>query len=102
MKLISAVAIQILAIALREASKPCGVNPISPPIEIICNCTGQEVGKPDIDWKGTLILVICTSFEAGVGLTVILGWWVIGWRYADRHNSSRRRGGGVLEIPDAR
>ena len=101
MKLISAVAIQILAIALRETSKTCGINSPAPPIELYCNCTGPEIDQT-FEWRGVLFLAVGTSFATGVGVTLVCGWLLIGRRDADGYNQSRRRGGGVLEIPDAR
>ena len=102
MRFWGAVAVQLLAIALRDQSR---VEPkgnldlcLQRPVELACHCEPAVPPKAETDvdhwWTGIGVL-------AGAGIGGLISgtavWWsVTGRDVPSQHGGGRRRGGGVL------
>ena len=98
MKLWSAIAVQLLAIALREHQRFGEKDTVHEcqPVEVICNCTDIAPSiSADPSWVFGSGLVV----GGAVSLVVVLGYRVFCWGHRNGEVGSatgRRRGGGVL------
>jgi hypothetical protein len=99
MKFLSALAIQVFAIVLRETSKSCGA-PIDT-AEVLCNCT-QDPPQPVVDSSFLLLAVGVSGLISGSLLTGLAIYLNSAGKVRDGHDRGRRRGGGVLEFPSPR
>ena len=99
MKLFSAIAVQLLAILLREGSKRVEEFHC-PAIEFTCNCTSSEQ-PAHIAPSYFLIVITGVSGVLLGGLTVCLVKGISTRKNGDESRHVRRRGGGVLEDPPA-
>ena len=98
MKLWSAIAVQLLAIALREHQRfdKSDVVTDCQPVEVICNCTESvpnQFSEPSV--------IFCAGLGSGLilGIFICVAGWLVGqWRSYGEVAAvpSRRRGGGVL------
>lgn len=99
MRFLQALAIQVLAILLRESSKDRTCYPEYPPVEVYCNCTSDSE-KPS-GYSFYWLLVIGTSgLFVGIFIAGGVTWVVSRSHDRDQHRGSRRRGGGVLAVPE--
>ena len=97
MKLFSALAVQLLAILLRESSRgPSQHSYYCPEVEVICNCTGEKDISCGDPTQSRLVFLL-VGLGLGCLITALALWLA---RKGDNGNSprnNRRRGGGVLE-----
>ena len=102
MRLWTALAVQILAIVLREHSRD-KIHP-GPEIPPVCSCYCDTVKEPEAepttDFRVSYLLA-AASFTAGA-LTIGLASWALGpsSHGAVGPGKGRRRGGGVLSEAD--
>ena len=98
MRFWGAVAVQLLAIVLREHSrldKHCGVEADCQPVEVNCTCSYPE---PVVSDRSPGLILGSVIFGIFLGaLLATIGFWLTGcFDHAAIDRGGRRRGGGVL------
>ena len=98
MRLFSAIAVQLLAILLREGSKRNIDGWNCPAIEFTCNCSSAETPLTHTPSESLIWFVGIGSFVFGAVLTGLI-CWIRKPRHGNSAKPARRKGGGVLEDP---